>query len=146
MRFLNTRTFKFEQVPDSELNLEDNRYAILSHRWGASEDEVSFEDVRLSIDFSNKKGFKKLEGFCKEASSANCRYGWIDTCCINKGDSSELSEAINSMYRWYQGSKICIAYLEDVPQKLLTDSVWFDRGWTLQELIAPKALTFFDKE
>lgn len=146
MRFLNTRTFEFEQIPDSELHLEDNRYAILSHRWGASEDEVSFEDVRLSIDFSNKKGFKKLEGFCKEASSANCRYGWIDTCCINKGDSSELSEAINSMYRWYQGSKICIAYLEDVPQKLLMDSVWFDRGWTLQELIAPKALTFFDKE
>ena len=145
MRFLNTRTLEFEQVADSELHLEDNQYAILSHRWGANEDEVSFEDVRLSKDFSNKKGFQKLEGFRKEASSANCRYGWIDTCCINKGDSSELSEAINSMYRWYQGSKICIVYLEDVPQKQVMDSVWFDRGWTLQELISPKAVTFFDK-
>ena len=144
MRFLNTRTLEFEQVPDSELHLQENQYAILSHRWGAAEDEVSFEDVRLSTNFSIKKGFRKLEGFCKVACSANCRYGWIDTCCINKGDLNELSEAINSMYRWYQGSKMCIAYLEDVPQKQLTDSVWFDRGWTLQELIGPKAVTFFD--
>ena len=144
MRFLNTHTFEFEQVPDSELHLEDNQYAILSHRWGADKDEVSFEDIQLSKDFSNKKGFKKVEGFCKEASSANCRYGWIDTCCINKGNSTELSEAINSMYQWYQGSKICIAYLEDVPQKQLADSAWFERGWTLQELISPKAVTFFD--
>ena len=144
MRFLNTRTFRFEQVPDSELHLEDNQYAILSHRWGADEDEVSFEDIRLSKDFSNKKGSKKVEGFCKEASAASCRYGWIDTCCINKGNSTELSEAINSMYQWYQGSKVCIAYLEDVPQKQLIDSIWFNRGWTLQELISPKAITFFD--
>ena len=142
--FLTPVIFRFEQVPDSELHLEDNQYAILSHRWGADEDEVSFEDIRLSKDFSNKKGFKKVEGFYKEASAASCRYGWIDTCCINKGNSTELSEAINSMYPWYQGSKICIAYLEDVPQKQLTDSVWFDRGWTLQELISPKAVTFFD--
>ena len=144
MRFLNTRTLRFEQVPDSELHLEKNQYAILSHRWGADEDEVSFEDVQLSADFSNKKGCNKIKEFCTVASSANCRYGWVDTCCINKGNSSELSEAINSMYRWYQGSKICIAYLEDVPQKQLTDSAWFDRGWTLQELISPKAVTFFD--
>lgn len=114
MRFLNTHTFEFEQVADSELHLEDNQYAILLHRWGADKDEVSFEDINLSTDFSNKKGCKKLEGFCKEASSANCCYGWIDTCCINKGDLSELSEAINSMYRWYYNSKICIAYLEDI--------------------------------
>ena len=101
MRFLNTRTFKFEHVPDSELECEDNQYAILSHRWGVDKDEVSFDDIRSSTDLSHKKGFKKLEGFCKEAFSANCRYGWIDTCCINKGDFTELSEAINSMYRWY---------------------------------------------
>ena len=144
MRFLNIRTLRFEQVPDSELHLEKNQYAILSHRWGADEDEVSFEDVQSSTDFSNKKGCNKIKEFCTVASSAKCRYGWVDTCCINKGNSSELSEAINSMYRWYQGSKICIAYLEDVPQKQLTDSAWFDRGWTLQELIGPKAVTFFD--
>ena len=146
MRFLNTHTLKFEQIPDSELHLEENQYAILSHRWGANKDEVSFEDIQSSAEFSSKKGFNKIRGFCEVAISENCRYGWADTCCINKGDAVELSEAINSMYQWYKGSKICIAYLEDVPQKQLTDSHWFDRGWTLQELISPKAVTFFDHD
>lgn len=146
MRFLNTSTLQFEEIPDSELHLKANQYAILSHRWGADKNEISFEDVRLSTDFSNKKGFNKLKGFCEAAFSANCRLGWVDTCCIHKDNLSELSEAINSMYRWYQGSKICIVYLEDVPRKQLTDSEWFIRGWTLQELISPKNVTFFDRD
>ena len=128
MRFLDTRTLKFEQIPDSELHLERNQYAILSHRWGADKDEVSFEDIHSSTEFFSKKGFNKIREFCKVAISESCRYGWVDTCCINKEDAVELSEAINSMYQWYKGSKICIAYLEDVPQKQLTDSQWFDRG------------------
>lgn len=97
-------------------------------------------------DYSGKKGFGKIQGFCKQASLADCRYGWVDTCCINKGDPNELSEAINSMYRFYRDSKFCIAYLKDVPQKQPMDDEWFDRGWTLQELIAPKAVTFFDHD
>lgn len=145
MRFLDTHTLQFEQVPDSELHLEENQYAILSHRWGADKDEVSFEDVLSSADLSHKKAFDKIKGFCKVASSEKCRYGWVDTCCIHRKDAVELSEAINSMYRWYQGSKICIVYLEDVPQKQLTGSEWFDRGWTLQEMIAPRAVSFFDQ-
>ncbi|MCJ1455173.1 hypothetical protein MMC28_005527 [Mycoblastus sanguinarius] len=142
MRFLNTSTLQFVHVPHSELHLDSNQYAILSYRWGADEDEVSFEDIQLSTDISGKKGFAKLKGFCKLALSEGCRYGWVDTCCINKGNSSELGEAINSMYQWYQASKICIAYLEDVPQRQLISSSWFDRGWTLQELIGPKTVVF----
>jgi hypothetical protein len=95
-------------------------------------------------DVSNKKGFAKIKGFCNIASSENCRYSWVDTCCINKANSSELSEAINSMYLWYSCGKICIVYLEDVPRRSMLDSEWFDRGWTLQELIAPKVVFFFD--
>lgn len=146
MRFLNTGTLKFEQIPDSELHLEKNQYAILSHRWGAVEDEISYEDVLLRKDFSDKKGSDKIKGFCEVASLRNCRYGWVDTCCIDKQNSNELEEAINSMYLWYQGSEICITYLQDVPQTQLTDSNWFDRGWTLQELIGPKAVAFFDHD
>jgi Heterokaryon incompatibility protein (HET) len=146
MRFLNTSTLRFESVPDSELHQEGNKYAILSHRWGKEEGEISFENIRSSRDVSNKKGFAKLKGFCDLALSADCRYAWIDTCCINKGDSAELGEAINSMYRWYYGSKICIVYLEDVPQRQMADSEWFDRGWTLQELISPKDVSFFDHD
>lgn len=79
MRFLNTTTRRFEQVPDSELHLDKNQYAILSHRWFADEDEVSYEDLiqSSSKDITVKKGYAKLEGFCKLAASANCRYGWV---------------------------------------------------------------------
>ena len=142
MRFLNTSNLQFVHVSDSELHHDKNQYAILSHRWGADEDEVSFEDIQLSMDVSKKKGLSKLKGFCKLAHSEGLRYGWVDTCCINKKDPTELGEAINSMYRWYVGSKICIAYLEDVPQKQLLSSIWFTRGWTLQELIGPKTMIF----
>ena len=146
MRFLDTSKLQFVHVPDSETHYDKNQYAILSHRWGVDEDEVTFEDIQLSMDISRKKGFSKLIGFCKLALSEGCRYGWVDTCCINKGNSSELEEAINSMYRWYVGSKICIAYLEDVPQKQLLLSSWFDRGWTLQELIGPKTMIFYNHD
>ena len=146
MRFLNTKTLRFEEVADSSLGEEQNKYAILSHRWGAAQDEVSFANINEIQDFSHKKGFAKLKGFCDLAASMGYCYGWDDTCCINKGDTSELSEAINSMYRWYQGSSVCIVYLEDVPEKSMMNSAWFDRGWTLQELIAPAAAEFYDRD
>jgi hypothetical protein len=42
---------------------------------------------------------------------------WIDTCCIDKRSSAELSEAIDSMYRWYEAVKECYAYLCNVEWK-----------------------------
>ena len=122
MRFLNTRTLQFEEVADSNLEAEENKYAILSHRWDATEDEVSFADIHDTKAISHKKGYAKLKGFCDKAKPLKCRYGWDDTCYINKGNSSEMSEAINSMHCWYQGSHICIVYLEDVPEKPIMDS------------------------
>ncbi|KAK3942903.1 hypothetical protein QBC46DRAFT_379058 [Diplogelasinospora grovesii] len=79
---------------------------------------------------------------------------WIDTCCIDKSSSSELQEAINSMYAWYQHSRICLIHLSDVmaakdyaaPNSPFGKSRWFTRGWTLQELIAPSARAFFDRD
>jgi Heterokaryon incompatibility protein (HET) len=137
MRFLDTHagTLCFQEVADSELHLDENKYAIPSHRWGADNEEVSYDDIQHFMDISHKKGFAKLKGFCRLASAAGCRYAWIDTCCVNKVNSTELREAVNSMCRWYQESKICIVYLEDVPTKQIMESEWFERGWTLQELI-----------
>lgn len=131
MRFINTTTLQLEEVPESDLHLEENQYAILSHRWARDEDEVTYQDMASATGLSSKVGFAKLRGFCETASALGCRYGWIDTCCINKWNSVELAEAINSMYMWYQSSKVCVVYLQDVPQKSLMDSEWFDRGWTL---------------
>lgn len=130
----------------SELGLTDfiantPPYAILSHTW--AEDEVLFAD--LQGDPKVKTGWAKVTGACRVAKHLGYEWIWIDTCCIDKSSSAELSEAINSMFRWYQKSGICLAYLADVyiskdnPRitGALKRSRWFTRGWTLQELLAP---------
>jgi hypothetical protein len=125
------------------------RYAILSHTW--EEGEVLFEDICHIDQAKNKAGFVKVKKACKLAQSQGYKYIWIDTCCINKSSSAELTEAINSMYRWYKESDICYAFLSDVsggksflssPHEL-RNSRWFTRGWTLQELLAPDNVEFY---
>ncbi|KAG8158432.1 hypothetical protein KVR01_011554 [Diaporthe batatas] len=127
------------------------KYAILSHTW--EDDEVSFKDMQ-SLELSQlrqKRGFQKIQYTCDEAHKRGLRWAWVDTCCIDKSSSAELSEAINSMYAWYQRSEICFAYLSDVPHDARPQpmrssfrlSRWFSRGWTLQELIAPAQVVFY---
>jgi hypothetical protein len=120
-------------------------YAILSHTWGL--EEVSFQDIqRPGSQISNYAGYKKIRDCCAKALEAGFQYVWIDTCCIDKTNSTELSEAINSMFGWYKNATTCYAYLEDVKPEGpgFFSSRWFKRGWTLQELIAPTDVLFFD--
>jgi hypothetical protein len=132
-------------------------YAILSHRWGKPEEELSFPDIANGLTLENGKGYEKVIGCCEQAIKDGYKYVWIDTCCIDKSSSAELSEAINSMYAWYTRSSICYAYLVDVskeetPEDYAKDgsdfrkSEWFKRGWTLQELIAPKSVRFYTQD
>ncbi|KAI1793774.1 heterokaryon incompatibility protein-domain-containing protein, partial [Ganoderma leucocontextum] len=92
----------------------------------------------------------KIRNACVVARAHGFRYIWIDSCCIDKSSSSELSEAINSMFVWYRKAEICYAYLADVPagetHERFPRSRWFTRGWTLQELIAPRHLVFLTSE
>ncbi|RYP69892.1 hypothetical protein DL771_005835 [Monosporascus sp. 5C6A] len=119
------------------------KYVILSHAWG--EGEMTFQDMEAGHGQS-KKGFEKLKNCCSYAEADGFEYVWIDTCCIDKTSSAELSGAINSMYHWYQNAERCYAYLADVSSKSdFTSSRWFTRGWTLQELIAPSAVIFLDQ-
>jgi len=130
-------------------------YAILSHTWGADDDEVSFKNI-VKGRGKGKAGYDKLAFCAKQTASAGLRYFWIDTCCIDKSSSAELTEAINSMFRWYQNAARCYVYLADVsvgkgppPQtwkQTFQQSRWFTRGWTLQELLAPKSVEFFSAE
>jgi hypothetical protein len=124
-------------------------YWILSHTWG--EEEVTFQDMQDLNLASRKKGFRKIEGMCKLASTRGCNHVWIDTCCIDKSSSAELSESINSMFYWYKKAERCIAFLEDLEpgvsiatENALRNCRWFKRGWTLQELIAPTRVDFYD--
>ncbi len=151
MRLLNSSTLRLHDRDADKIR----KYAILSHTWREDHDEVLFADIKRD-SAENKAGYHKVQYACKQAKAANFEYIWIDTCCIDKDSSAELSEAINSMYSWYQKAKICYAYLADVSVSSNTDietlnsaiasSKWFKRGWTLQELIGPSNLIFYSCE
>lgn len=136
MRLLNTESKRLEEF---DANPPD--YAILSHCW--FKEEVSFQDMSRS-DVEKMKGYAKLSAACNMAHHLGYPYLWMDTCCIDKSSSAELSEAINSMYSWYKSAGLCIAYLNDVDGDI-KGSRWFKRGWTLQELIAPEDVIFADR-
>jgi hypothetical protein len=146
MRFINTTSLKFHEV--SDLELQKLKYSILSHRWTWGNDEILYVDV-LCMDsgVKSKGGYAKFADACALAERLGYEFLWIDTCCINKTDAAELAEAINSMYRWYSMANVCIAYLQDATSTAqITESEWFNRGWTLQELIAPKDVRFYDRD
>ncbi|KAF8547517.1 HET-domain-containing protein [Imleria badia] len=125
------------------------KFAIFSHRWGPQEPTframMEAGPEALSM-LTQGPGVQKLLKFCEEARRYGCAYAWSDTCCINKESSSELQEAIRSMYRWYQNAEICIAYLgESISEEDFEYEPWFTRGWTLQELLAPRRIRFYGK-
>jgi hypothetical protein len=133
------------------------QYTILSHTWGA--EEVTFGEMMAGTGKS-KAGYDKIR-FCGEQTQRDgLEYFWVDTCCIDKSNNTELTEAINSMYRWYRNAVKCYVYLRDVStnkpktsnqfeftwEPTFRDSRWFTRGWTLQELLAPSSVEFFSQE
>jgi ankyrin repeat protein len=144
MRLLRTDTFE-KTVEIIQFGDHDTpRYAILSHVW--DKEEVTFQDM-VGPSATQKPGYEKVRMACSVAAADGYKYVWIDTCCIDKTSSAELSEAINSMYHWYQEADECYAYLADVPSKAeFSGSKWFTRGWTLQELIAPSTVIFLDEK
>jgi archaellum biogenesis ATPase FlaH len=148
---LTTTSFDDDAIPP---------YAILSHTWGADAAEVTFADLAQG-DGKHKLGYEKI-CFCGEqAQQDGLQYFWVDTCCIDRSDKAELSHAIQSMFRWYQNATKCYVYLADVSTKkrkaesisteftwepAFRSSRWFKRGWTLQELLAPKIVEFFSQK
>ncbi|KAH7316738.1 heterokaryon incompatibility protein-domain-containing protein [Stachybotrys elegans] len=150
MWLLETSTFQLRQFYGRDVP----PYAILSHTWGP--DEVTFDDMQ-SVDLSFvriKAGFQKIQRCCDQALIHGYEYAWVDSCCIDKKSSAELTEAINSMFKFYGNSSLCYAYLDDVPDWDITrpfpdeqfaQSRWFTRGWTLQELVAPQNILFYSE-
>ena len=191
MRLLNIEDFKIQDITEtSKLRRAAlAQCAIISHRWGREENELTFQkheelikDEVKSKDYTKQlnnpgttpsssegesEGSFKLARAClkaREQRKMGLKYIWIDTCCINKQKLNETEKSIISMSRWYSSAKVCFAYLPDVsedsPQELERDlegniikprvgsfesSDWFTRGWTSQELLAPKTMYFFDR-
>ena len=142
MRLLNTSNLKLYEFYDVEIP----DYAILSHTW--TKQEVS---LQMLGDPKSKvlAGYSKIKRCCELALSEGWKYAWIDTCCIDKTSSADLSEAINAMYGWYEKAQVCYVYLADVSAATFDEyfrySRWFFRGWTLQELLAPRTVVFYDR-
>ncbi|KAI0173072.1 HET-domain-containing protein [Hypoxylon sp. FL1284] len=184
MRLINCQSLDFEEFVQ-----DVPPYAVLSHTWG--KDEVTLGDMSNRDKISERDGFRKIKDTCRVALEQGIRYAWVDTCCIDKTSSAELSEAINSMFAWYRQAAMCFVFLSDFtsfsrdtladivtsfdareppeeqqevvykdPPPLTSQEIairdkvnkslgscrWFSRGWTLQELIAPKRVTFYDRD
>ena len=158
MRLINVSTLQLDWFADEE---HVPSYAILSHTWG--EGEVSIYDFTSPgrTAATDLLGYRKIELVCRQAQLDGLTYAWVDTCCIDKTSSAELTEAINSMYEWYRKADVCYTFLVDLaphdplvegddedgaqkPSAAFANSRWFTRGWTLQELIAPKTVRFYD--
>jgi Heterokaryon incompatibility protein (HET) len=150
MKLINTHTLEIKSIADPVRE----EYAILSHTW--DEDEVTYQDMSDIALAVGRKGFAKVQNTCLLAKANGIDYVWIDTCCIDKTSSAELSEAINSMFNWYKRATVCYAFLSDLPKNChesdspsmedLKNCRWFTRGWTLQELIAPTEVLFLDED
>ncbi|KAI0409434.1 heterokaryon incompatibility protein-domain-containing protein [Xylaria palmicola] len=145
MRLLHTTTRNLHAFTDKTIP----KYAILSHTW--QEREVTYQELKLGVA-EKMMGYEKVAMACSVSAAHGFEYVWLDTCCIDKTSSAELSEAINSMYRYYEEAETCFAFLADIDCDApatgshLRGSSWFTRGWTLQELIAPAHVIFFDRE
>lgn len=150
MRLLNATTYEFHEYVGREVP----EYAVLSHTWG--EDEVTFHDMRSEAppeSWKAKLGWNKIEKCCTQALTDSIQFVWVDTFCIDKSSSAELQEAINSMFRWYEESTECYVFVADfeaptgdVELRGLKSARWWTRGWTLQELLAPESVRFFDSQ
>ncbi|KAK0627924.1 heterokaryon incompatibility protein-domain-containing protein [Immersiella caudata] len=149
MRLLHADTLE----PREFLDDHTPPYAILSHTWGDDAEELTLQDILAGEPYKPGIGIEKLHGTRALAKAQGLDWVWIDTCCIDKTNLVELSEAINSMCRWYQQAAVCYAYLWDVPGGInahssqeFRNSRWFRRGWTLQELIAPRRVVFYSTD
>ncbi|BDD63897.1 hypothetical protein MPDQ_003945 [Monascus purpureus] len=140
---------QLEEFPANRIPL----YAILSHTWGLQ--EVSREDIQHhTATARGKTSWQKIQFACQQSLKDGLEYIWIDTCCIDKSSSAELSEALNSMFSWYKKAQVCYTYLVDVPTgcdphkpgSTFDGARWFQRGWTLQELVAPSEMVFFSRD
>ncbi|KAF2488403.1 hypothetical protein BU16DRAFT_473820, partial [Lophium mytilinum] len=169
MRLINVKTYEIEEFFGSDIP----NYVALSHTW-LPQEEPSFQDWAnayrsaktcpdgivagmrvVMIDLNKILGYEKIHNFICESQNLDGTYCWADTVCIDKSSSAELSESINSMYKIYKNCERCLVYLQDIEVEvllenddfsLLVQSRWFARGWTLQELIAPEHLVFYDRE
>lgn len=148
MRFLHTKTFvlhDFTGPPSS--------YAVFFHAHGS--DDIGFEDFSKPQMLLCKDGFHRLWQACSRARNHGSEWLWSDAVCIDRGSSTALTEAFNSLARIYQHCIFSIIYLEDLPcsdcvggglEKRLAKCAWLRNVWVLPQLIFPKHSFIYDRD
>ncbi|KAI6120017.1 hypothetical protein EDD16DRAFT_1578869 [Pisolithus croceorrhizus] len=127
--------------------LEHFQYATLSHRWGKGEPSLRDIEGRNIYSMPFTRALGKLQAFCAVALKQDYSWAWSDTCCIDKHNDNEVQETILSMFSWYRQSALTIIHLCDVADTdSFVNSEWFNRGWTLQELLAPRTILFYTRD
>ncbi|KAL9082689.1 MAG: hypothetical protein Q9159_006229 [Coniocarpon cinnabarinum] len=162
IRLLNAESWLAREVSQSYdeviklQTLDKTPYVIISHTW--SEPEVKYDDIvaineqKSSVPVSKAASAFRLGKACQRVldyQGGDFKHLWLDTVCIDQRNPFEVSVAVNSMFEWYKNAEVCFAYLSDYPSagiQCFSDSRWFSRGWTLQELVAPKNVMFFTKD
>ncbi|KAL4069896.1 hypothetical protein V8B97DRAFT_2049062 [Scleroderma yunnanense] len=164
-----TTTTRMDTVQQSSVTVfefhpnETTAYTILSHWW--NEQEVNYDEMVELVkteendEIRQRFGYKVILGSCEQAKRDGCKWLWVDICCIDKCSSADLSEVINSTYRWYEKSRVCYAYLHDVRGSSLPVDCWGDRvttmdGWVrtrclvslTHKMIAPNNVQFFNND
>ncbi|KAJ2983647.1 hypothetical protein NUW58_g6213 [Xylaria curta] len=134
MRLLKTEGGGFTLTKEFSNDGDIPPYAILSHTWGDREDEIFMNDIKENR-YKKKAAYRKLRYCAARANADNLQHFWIDTCCIDQASSNELSKAINSMFKWAPSW-----------ESAFHQSRWFTRGWTLQELLAPRSVDFISRD
>ncbi|KAF5366450.1 hypothetical protein D9758_009727 [Tetrapyrgos nigripes] len=150
LRFIDVSTLRLVEFNKEEIIPP---YAILSHRW--TEEEVVYKEFLNPEESRTKMGYQKILGACRQALQDDIHLIWVDTCCINQGDPADIAANITSMYAYYQNAEVCYVYLNDVIKRRdicygrnefgQMGSDWLKRGWTMQELIAPRTVIFFNQ-
>lgn len=156
--FLNSQQYKrlLSSVTTCPTTLRDDirntvstyfEYVTLSHRWDKDDPHLCHIQGRTIYTMNPTKGLPKLRAFCTAAHNCGYLWAWSDTCCVDRDDKRELTKSMASMFSWYRRSALTIVYLCDVSRDdTLSSSTWFKRGWTLQELLAPRKVLFYTQD
>ena len=158
--FSNSQQYKLllSSVTTCPTTLRDNihntvstyfEYVTLSHRWDKDDPLLCRIQGRTiyHMDPTKVKGLLKLQTFCATALHCGYLWAWSDTCCVDKDNNVKPTKAMESMFSWYRRSALTIVYLFDVSRDgKLSSSTWFKRGWTLQELLAPRKILFYTQD
>ncbi|CEJ93232.1 hypothetical protein VHEMI08840 [[Torrubiella] hemipterigena] len=128
------------------------KYAILSHTWDVVTKLPPPAAIQWAVDVQSKKYLALLPKIIEASRLAleqGIDYLWTDWLCIDSSSSASLEKAVNGALSLLQQCALCIVHLDDLEkdsfdEEGLAQCRYWTRSWTLQELIIPQNVQFYD--